>query len=49
MLEDSGDSEEIIERVAALDIGKAELVACMRVPHPDRPGRRAQRSRPTRR
>jgi hypothetical protein len=43
------DSEEIIERVAALDIGKAELVACMRVPHPDRPGRRAQRSRPTRR
>jgi transposase len=42
VLHDSEDSEEIIERVAALDIGKAELVACIRVPHPDRPGRRAQ-------
>jgi transposase len=42
MLTDSEDAEEIIERVAALDIGKAELVACIRVPHPDRPGRRAQ-------
>ena len=42
MLRDSEDTEEIIERVAALDIGKAELVACIRVPHPDRPGRRAQ-------
>ena len=36
------DTEEIIERVAALDIGKAELVACVRVPDPDRPGRRVQ-------
>ncbi len=42
MLQDSEDTEEIIERVAALDIGKAELVACVRVPNPDRPGRRAQ-------
>lgn len=42
MLHDSEDSDEIIERVAALDIGKAELVACIRVPHPDDPGRRAQ-------
>jgi transposase len=42
VLHDSEDSEEIIERVAALDIGKAELVACIRVPSPDRPGRRAQ-------
>jgi transposase len=42
MLTDSDESEEIIERVAALDIGKAELVACIRVPHPDKPGRRAQ-------
>jgi transposase len=42
VLHDSEDSEEIIERVAALDIGKAELVACIRVPNPDRPGRRAQ-------
>ena len=42
MLTDSEDTEEIIERVAALDIGKAELVACVRVPNPDKPGRRAQ-------
>jgi transposase len=42
MLHDSEDTEEIIERVAALDIGKAELVACVRVPNPDKPGRRAQ-------
>jgi DNA replication protein DnaC len=42
MLHDSEDTEEIIERVAALDIGKAELVACIRVPNPDKPGRRAQ-------
>ena len=42
MLEDTQDREEIIERVAALDIGKAEVVVCMRVPSPDTPGRRAQ-------
>jgi transposase len=42
MLQDSEDTEEIIERVAALDIGKAEVVACVRVPNPDKPGRRAQ-------
>jgi len=42
VLHDSEDTEEIIERVAALDIGKAELVACIRVPSPDSPGRRAQ-------
>jgi transposase len=42
MLTDSEDTEEIIERVAALDIGKAELVACIRVPNPEKPGRRAQ-------
>jgi transposase len=42
MLEETQDHEEIIERVAALDIGKAELVACIRVPHPETPGRRAQ-------
>jgi transposase len=36
------DNEEIIERVAAIDIGKAELVVCVRVPDPGRPGRRQQ-------
>ena len=42
MLQDTQDREEIIERVAALDIGKAEVVACVRVPSPENPGRRAQ-------
>ncbi|MCA1698615.1 MAG: IS110 family transposase [Actinobacteria bacterium] len=42
MLEETHDTAEIIERVAALDIGKAELVACVRVPSPDKPGQRAQ-------
>ena len=32
MLAESEDDEEIIARVAALDIGKAELVCCVRVP-----------------
>jgi len=34
--------EEIIERVAALDIGKAELTCCVRVQDEDRPGKRLQ-------
>ena len=42
MLAETQDSEEIIARVAALDIGKAELVCCVRVPDEDRPGRRLQ-------
>jgi transposase len=42
MLAKTHDNEEIIERVAALDIGKAELVCCVRVPDEDRPGRRLQ-------
>ena len=32
MLTESQDEEQIIARVAALDIGKAELVCCVRVP-----------------
>ena len=32
MLEETQETEEIIGRVAALDIGKAELVCCVRVP-----------------
>ncbi len=40
MLTGTQDNEEIIERVAALDIGKAELVCCIRVPDAGRvPGR----------
>jgi transposase len=42
MLTQTRDNEEIIARVAALDIGKAELVSCARVPDEDRPGRRLQ-------
>jgi hypothetical protein len=40
------DNEEIIERVAALDIGKAELMCCVRVPDEDHPGRRLQEVQP---
>ncbi len=42
MLQETQDREEIIERVAALDIGKAEVVCCVRVPQEGRPGRRLQ-------
>jgi transposase len=42
MLEETHDSEELIERVAALDIGKAELVCCARVPSAATRGRRLQ-------
>jgi transposase len=42
MLHESQETEEIIERVAALDIGKGELVCCVRVPDENRPGRRLQ-------
>jgi transposase len=42
MLTTTQDNEEIIERVAALDIGKAELMCCVRVPDEDHPGRRLQ-------
>jgi transposase len=42
VLESTQDNEEIIERVAALDIGKAELVCCVRVPGQGPGGRRRQ-------
>jgi transposase len=42
MLTRTQDNEEIIERVAALDIGKAELMCCVRVPDEDPPGKRLQ-------
>ncbi|MGH3980178.1 MAG: IS110 family transposase [Pseudonocardiaceae bacterium] len=35
----------MVERVAALDLGKATLMACVRVPHEDKPGRRRQEIR----
>jgi transposase len=39
------EAAELVARVAALDVGKAELVCCVRVPHEDRPGRRRQEVR----
>jgi transposase len=42
VLEEAHDSEELIARVAALDIGKAQLVCCVRVPSPQQPGKRLQ-------
>ncbi len=45
VLEETQDSEEIIERVAALDIGKAELVCCVRVPSAQGSGKRLQEVR----
>jgi transposase len=43
--QETQDSEEIIERVAALDVGKAELVCCTRVPAEGGPARRMQEAR----
>ena len=37
--------EPVVARVCAIDIGKATLVACVRVPHDSAPGRRAQQVR----
>ena len=42
VLVDTVDREQVIARVAALDIGKAELVCCVRVPGARPSGRRAQ-------
>ena len=40
------DEQELhVERVAALDLGKAALEACVRVPHQSKPGRRLQEVR----
>jgi transposase len=42
VLEETQETEEIIQRVAALDIGKAELTCCVRVPGAGRRGKRLQ-------
>ena len=39
------DEPEIVERIAALDVGKAEVVCCARVPGPG--GQRMQEVRAT--
>jgi transposase len=45
VLEETNDTEELIARVAALDIGKAELVCCIRVPGAGKRGKRLQEVR----
>ena len=42
MFAESVDDEQIIERVAALDIGKEEVVCCVRLPAPEGRHRRLQ-------
>ena len=39
------EPERVVQRVCALDLGKAGLVACVRVPHETRPERRLQEVR----
>ena len=45
VITETRDHEEIIERVAALDIGKAELMCCVRVRDDERRGKRCRRCR----
>jgi transposase len=42
VLEETQDDQEVIARIAALDIGKAELVCCTRLPSQNGTGRRVQ-------
>ena len=44
-MEEVDDAELVVERIAALDLGKAGLEACVRIPHDQRPGRRMQELR----
>jgi transposase len=44
-MEEVDEQELHVERVAALDLGKAALEACVRVPHESKPGRRLQEVR----
>jgi len=34
------EHERVLERVAAVDVAKASGMVCIRVPHPDRAGKR---------
>ena len=44
-MDEVDDADLVVERVAALDLGKAGLEARVRVPNPQRPGRRMQELR----
>jgi transposase len=41
-VEETDEAVELVERVAALDIGKATLTCCIRIPHETNPARRHQ-------
>jgi transposase len=41
-VEETDEAVELVERVAALDIGKATLTCCIRIPHEENPARRRQ-------
>jgi transposase len=41
-MEEVDEQQLHVERVAALDLGKTALEACVRVPHESKPGRRLQ-------
>jgi transposase len=43
VLEIEADEEQVVERVAAVDVAKASAMVCTRVPHPSVPGRRVTR------
>ena len=45
MLEETHDRDQIIQRVAALDVGKAEVTCCVRVPGQGSSSRRVQEVR----
>jgi transposase len=45
VLEETHDHDQIIQRVAALEVGKAELTCCVRVPGPGKSGKRLQEVR----
>ncbi|MFZ3468502.1 IS110 family transposase [Streptomyces sp. 4.24] len=42
-IEEIEQAEELVARVAAIDIAKASGMVCVRVPHEDQPGKRVQR------
>jgi transposase len=44
-MEEVDEQELHVERIAALDLGKAVLEACVRVPHESKPARRMQEVR----
>jgi len=44
-MDEDEDQVLFVERIAALDLGKAGLEACVRLPHPSKPGRRVQEVR----